>query len=337
MELHHIKEKAKGGDDSEANALPVCFDCHAEVGSYNDDHPKGTKYRREELVARRESLYKLVESGALAVQILVAQLSENSVKGTASDVSFAIDALPKLNGPSEDAEDLLARFLDDSKPLDALRSKIDLLNERDSAWVIDSLIESSKKSARAIVVLAKLTPSLMIDQQRVVVERTLRTVVLKAEVDQKTAVLREFDTALLQLPDDAVRLAFYEDIFGIVNRNQFNEVNKIVPALVDAADALPVDLRAEYVQLMVCHANSSAFTGAPAAQMGLKNLDAEFAKAWLLKLDVNKLADMGSDQWRTASKVALDHRELIAGPERSVADDLATLSWRKFGDKYGIE
>ena len=31
MEIHHIKAKADGGEDSFENAIPLCFDCHAEV------------------------------------------------------------------------------------------------------------------------------------------------------------------------------------------------------------------------------------------------------------------------------------------------------------------
>lgn len=337
IELHHIEERANGGDNSEANALPLCFDCHAEVGSYNSNHPRGTKYKRDELIARRESLYKLVDSGALAVQMLVAQLSETSVKGTAADVSSAIDALPKQHTPSLDAEDVLARLLDDSKSLDALGSKLDILGENDSAWIVDTLISQSKESVRAIVVLSKIIPSLPIDQQRVAVERTLRTVVLKADVDQKTAILREFDTSLLQLPDDAVQLAFFKDVFDIVGRNQFEEVNKIVPILVDTTDAIPVNLRANYVQLMVCHAESLAYAGGPAAKRSLRNLSPEFAEAWLMELEVSELADMGSGQWKFASKVSQDHRGLISGSKRSIADDLATLSWRQFGEKYDVE
>ena len=32
IELHHIKQKAYGGDDTLDNCIPVCFDCHADMG-----------------------------------------------------------------------------------------------------------------------------------------------------------------------------------------------------------------------------------------------------------------------------------------------------------------
>lgn len=51
METDHINPKAKddGGSDSIENAIPVCFECHAEIHSYNPKHPRGRKFTPEEL------------------------------------------------------------------------------------------------------------------------------------------------------------------------------------------------------------------------------------------------------------------------------------------------
>ncbi len=49
MEVHHIHWKSKGGPDDIDNAIPLCFECHAEVNHYNPEHPKGRKFTREEL------------------------------------------------------------------------------------------------------------------------------------------------------------------------------------------------------------------------------------------------------------------------------------------------
>jgi hypothetical protein len=46
--------KADGGSDSIDNAIPVCFECHAEIHSYNDKHPRGRKFRPEELRGHKE-------------------------------------------------------------------------------------------------------------------------------------------------------------------------------------------------------------------------------------------------------------------------------------------
>ena len=62
IEIHHIQEKADGGENTFENAIPLCFDCHADMRSYDHRHPKGTKYTREELVRHRDNWYRQVET-----------------------------------------------------------------------------------------------------------------------------------------------------------------------------------------------------------------------------------------------------------------------------------
>lgn len=63
IELHHIKQAAEGGKDIFDNCIPLCFDCHAGVKSYNSDHPKGKKYTESELKRHRDNWYKKVDLG----------------------------------------------------------------------------------------------------------------------------------------------------------------------------------------------------------------------------------------------------------------------------------
>jgi hypothetical protein len=63
MELHHSVPHAKGGEDTYENAIPLCFDCHAEVGHYSDDHPKGTKFTPDELRGHRDHWYAMHAKG----------------------------------------------------------------------------------------------------------------------------------------------------------------------------------------------------------------------------------------------------------------------------------
>jgi len=55
IEIAHIDRKAEPIID---NAIPLCYDCHAKIGRYNKEHPKGNKYRPSELKARREQIYE---------------------------------------------------------------------------------------------------------------------------------------------------------------------------------------------------------------------------------------------------------------------------------------
>lgn len=54
MELHHVEHKSDGGSDDITNAIPLCFECHAEVNHYNDAHPRGRKFTNEELLAHKQ-------------------------------------------------------------------------------------------------------------------------------------------------------------------------------------------------------------------------------------------------------------------------------------------
>ncbi|MBI1993515.1 MAG: HNH endonuclease, partial [Deltaproteobacteria bacterium] len=64
MELDHIDPKGENGPDTIDNAMPVCFECHAEIHAYNDKHPRGRKYRPEELKKHKEQWLELCKSSA---------------------------------------------------------------------------------------------------------------------------------------------------------------------------------------------------------------------------------------------------------------------------------
>jgi hypothetical protein len=61
IELHHIIQKKDNGEDSFDNCIPLCFDCHADVKSYNLSHPKGKQYTIAELKRHRDNWYKKVD------------------------------------------------------------------------------------------------------------------------------------------------------------------------------------------------------------------------------------------------------------------------------------
>ena len=66
LEVHHIQPESAGGSNDFDNAIPVCFDCHADVGHYNPDHPKGNRYSYTELRRHRDRLYDQIKSGHLS-------------------------------------------------------------------------------------------------------------------------------------------------------------------------------------------------------------------------------------------------------------------------------
>ena len=77
IECHHIIPKASGGEDSFDNCIPLCFDCHEEIGSYNSKHPKGNKYTVNELKVRRNNFYNRVANGEFPQNQTVNTYSSN--------------------------------------------------------------------------------------------------------------------------------------------------------------------------------------------------------------------------------------------------------------------
>lgn len=55
----HIVPREEDGPDDIENAIPVCFECHAEIHSYNDKHPRGRKFLPEELRRHKEEWLRI--------------------------------------------------------------------------------------------------------------------------------------------------------------------------------------------------------------------------------------------------------------------------------------
>jgi hypothetical protein len=62
IELHHIRLASEGGTDTYENCIPLCFNCHADMRSYDHKHPKGTKYTAKELLRHRDAWFESVRT-----------------------------------------------------------------------------------------------------------------------------------------------------------------------------------------------------------------------------------------------------------------------------------
>jgi len=91
IEVHHIIPSEDGGDDELGNAIPLCLDCHSEVVRYNANHPKGNRYRPEELKARREQVYEEFTRGLVPpVHYEITQALPNGGSLHLPDVGFIL-------------------------------------------------------------------------------------------------------------------------------------------------------------------------------------------------------------------------------------------------------
>ena len=64
IEIHHIIQKADGGSDDFDNAIPLCLDCHADMGRSDVHHPGRKAYTASELKRHRDNWYKRVADNA---------------------------------------------------------------------------------------------------------------------------------------------------------------------------------------------------------------------------------------------------------------------------------
>lgn len=62
MALHHITQKAYGGDDSFENCIPLCLDCHEDMGKADPNHSTGKHYTERELRLHRDNWYESVRN-----------------------------------------------------------------------------------------------------------------------------------------------------------------------------------------------------------------------------------------------------------------------------------
>ncbi len=58
IQVAHIEPRQKVRSWEVDNAIPLCFDCHQKIFSYNPKHPLGIKYTSKELKARRDEIYE---------------------------------------------------------------------------------------------------------------------------------------------------------------------------------------------------------------------------------------------------------------------------------------
>ena len=124
MELHHIKQKAYGGEDSFENCIPLCFDCHSDMGKTDPNHPKGRGYSERELRMHRDVWYTKMADYFPSVEVCSADkklfekicsvfdesirewLSKKDLRGT-----YPIDTFRPLKLLLYDSEDPFFEFL----------------------------------------------------------------------------------------------------------------------------------------------------------------------------------------------------------------------------------
>lgn len=88
INLHHIVQKADGGDDSFENCIPLCLDCHEDMGKPDPRHSTGKHYSPKELIMHRDNWYARVKKGNINADAPVCEEDKalfNQIRGYFDD------------------------------------------------------------------------------------------------------------------------------------------------------------------------------------------------------------------------------------------------------------
>lgn len=329
IEAAHIVAEGNGGSNDETNGIPVCFDCHQEIGGYDAKHPKGNKFTDNELIARRDRVYSIVESGSSFAQLVL-----GSAAGKAYNIE--LENLKDVPKPKESFE--ARKFLESVVSMPhgstAPAGKLKLLSEMDRAFVLDQLVEMAPTSARAVEALLKFatSPLLNVEFSKVIVERTIRHVTLYGTIEAKAAMLMELPAEVLTSSSEEVREALFEELIPLIEADQFNDVNLIVPALELHGNAVPPKLAGDFVIALLCQSGSKSYDGAPAARRTLKTISVPIAVHAMEKLTAKfLLLRFNNKYFRDFIRQYLEHAPT---QQRTMLDDFLALKSWKYGEKY---
>jgi hypothetical protein len=111
IEVDHIVQKADGGPDTIDNAIPVCFECHAEIHSYSDKHPRGRKFTPEELRSHRDQWLAICASTPEVMLKAIRNANVGPLQSLIDELEFNT-RVADHNGPDEQGcQFLMEQFL----------------------------------------------------------------------------------------------------------------------------------------------------------------------------------------------------------------------------------
>lgn len=149
MEIHHIIPRSEGGDDSEENGIPLCFDCHAEVHSYNPKQPMGRRIRPSELRKHKRQWFAIVTRSPWSQQAVTLDIDVDAREASVEQLLPEIETADLWN--PDVAQAFLPRILQlgDDQRVALVRRLSEILSERtasdevrwNAALVVEFLVQ----------------------------------------------------------------------------------------------------------------------------------------------------------------------------------------------------
>ena len=171
----------------------------------------------------------------------------------------------------------------------ALDRKLSLLTPSDRRFLVRAIAERAVQDYDAMRSFGALLESNAIEPDAILaaLNQLVRATAFSSSIEAKARVL-EFPSSMLRRVEESVLRAFFEDIFDIIERDRFGEVNTIVPRIINQ-DAIPPQLYERYFRVLLKQTRSSSYHGAPAARRGIFSLPKEIATAAINALDIETL------------------------------------------------
>jgi len=103
IEVDHIEGAETNSSGDVGNAIPLCFECHAEVHHYNPKHPKGRRFTASELRGHRDQWLRLCAERPDIFVHAQAAAEAGSLERLLSELEFnrALSAIEQLSGQFE--------------------------------------------------------------------------------------------------------------------------------------------------------------------------------------------------------------------------------------------
>jgi HNH endonuclease len=110
MELHHIDPREASGDDSIENAIPLCFECHAEVQLYNPNHPRGRRFHEAELRGHKEQWLRICKESPGALLAPLGPVDVGPIQALIDELDFNAEIARRTGDDEIGALFLVSQF-----------------------------------------------------------------------------------------------------------------------------------------------------------------------------------------------------------------------------------
>jgi hypothetical protein len=327
--------------------------------------PKTTKawYQREEIAAAidlaRNSGQRVVPVylegreaspevpyGLRRVNGIFVESAGGSLEGVAMRLRELLTALgqvapnqvPPLNaGPlpplSQDAKSLWKSIIGGECVPSLVPTKLGLLQSADRSQIIQRIADAGSQTTVEALGAILQHQDLSDDEHASLTTRALRKAALTSDTQHKAAVMGSISVDSLRRSDERTIAAFFSDIFTTLKRDDFSEVNVLMPQLALCLEAVPVSLHLECIETVFRVAKSNAFRGGPAAQQAIANLPDAIADQAFVYFSAARLFQECLD--RKLIRRLLDTQPMTGTRrQRRVLEDYVKLSGREFVTKY---